>query len=224
MDHADLSGSTPPGLAPVPAAWSSFFIALAEVAATLAGLSFVAVSAHPSILRTVHTRYKAQRTLLTFVVVLVGALILAMPQQSAAVTTTVLWWSSVAGAALTLTSIVRESRSRQPRVWLRFARSLNSVEYLLAYGVAGGWALLHLAPTAVPLNPTRAGLGHDRGAGLVGHPDVAAAAGGGAGALARRAPRRPAPARRGTDRGHGRTAGGAQRRHTAADPRRDAPR
>lgn len=147
------SGSVPPGLAPLPAPWSSFFIAIAEVAATLAGLSFVAVSAHPSILRTVHTRYKAQRTLLTFVVVLGGALILAMPQQSAALTTTVLLWTSVAGAALTLTSVVRESQSGPPRDWLRIARSLNSVEFLLAYAVAGGWALLHLGPDAQPLNP-----------------------------------------------------------------------
>lgn len=148
-----MSGSVMPGLAPLPATWNSFFIAVAEVSATLAGLSFVAVSAHPSILRASRTRYRAQRTLMTFVVVLVGSLILAMPQPPADITTTVLFWSSVAGVALTITSIVREGHFRTPREWLRIAGSLNSVEFLVAYTVAGIWALLHLSPADQPLNP-----------------------------------------------------------------------
>lgn len=154
-----MVGNVPPGLAPLPAAWSSFYIAIAEVSATLAGLSFVAVSAHPAILHSSRTRYKAQRTLMTFVVVLVGALILAMPRPPADATTTVLLWSSVAGAALTITSIVRESQSRTPHEWLRRAMSLNSVEYLAAYALAGLWALAHLAPTDQPLAPSVLGAG-----------------------------------------------------------------
>ena len=148
-----MNGSVPPGLATLPGAWSSFFIAIAEVSATLAGLSFVAVSAHPSILREPGTRYKAQRTLVTFVVVLVGALILAMPQPPADSTTNVLLWSSVAGAAITITSIVRESQSRKPLDWLRVAITLNAFELVVAYSIAGVWALLHLSPDDPPLSP-----------------------------------------------------------------------
>jgi hypothetical protein len=132
-----MSGGVPPGLAPLPGAWSGFFIAVAEVAATLAGLSFVAVSAHPPILRDAATRYGAQRALLTFVVVLVGALVLAMPQLPADATTMMLLLGSVAGSVLTIVSLVRESRSRTLREWHRSVLSLNSLEGQMAYSGAG---------------------------------------------------------------------------------------
>lgn len=156
-----MRGSVPPGLAPLAGEWSAFFIAGAGAGASapLAGLSFVAVSAHSSILRQSRPRYKAQRTLVAFVVVLMGALILAMPRPPADATTNVLLWSSAAGAAVTITSIVRESQSRKPRAWLRVALSLNAVEFLLGYSSAAGWALLHLSPDNQPLSPYILGSG-----------------------------------------------------------------
>jgi len=65
--------------------WQSFYSTLAAVAATLAGLLFVALSLNLDLLERAeheHTTRIARQTFAMFLSVLVGALLLLMPQQT----------------------------------------------------------------------------------------------------------------------------------------------
>ncbi|GEM_PF-4251805 len=142
-----------PGLLPIPPEWDSYFIAIAEVSATLAGLSFVAVSAHPPIFEQPRTRSQAQRSLISFVIIFCTALVMAMPGFSMYATAQLVIWACLAGIATMAQSIIRSRGAMGPLEAIRSSGTLTSTLFSFGSYVAGiAWGAVHLSPNAQPIS------------------------------------------------------------------------
>src|SRR5580704_581118 len=76
---------TPDDVSPLSSEWRTYFGVLAGVCSGLTGLSFVAVTVHSAILAERASRLEARRTFVSFLSVLVVALLLARPQSEGAI-------------------------------------------------------------------------------------------------------------------------------------------
>lgn len=139
-----------PSVALIASDWTVFFAAVATAAATLAGLSFVAVSAHPPLLAEPHSRGRAQRSLVAFILVLIAGLTLTMPQLPLTVAAKVVFWLSLSGLYGVIMTIRRLGRAGKPLAWLRSAFDTPALVSLLTYALGAVWAGLHYASTSQP--------------------------------------------------------------------------
>jgi hypothetical protein len=143
---------TLPGLEIIPADWTTFFVAVAETSATLAGLSFVAVSAHPPLLTDRRTRGRAQRSLTAFIIVFITALGLSMPRLPYITAASIILWLAGTSLILAVVSLARQYEPGHLRAWLKLVWSSESWTTILVYVAGMVWAFIHRSPSVPPLD------------------------------------------------------------------------